>query len=203
MNRLCTKRVFPITVLCALVASLLLCSADITLPANFHYELLFDNLPHVRSMTISPSGIVYVGSFLPQNDPVFIGLPSDVYALDVTNRKVYTVASGLVVPNGVAFRNGNLYIGLVDQILVVRDVEANLQTPPAPEVFMHLVNSSLVLPNPLHRMSYPVPLLLIMFLISWLLDELCEMLHSERSVAYCWIVSFLTCRWMAIHEVWS
>ena len=80
-------------------------------------------------MTVSPSGIVYVGN----KDG------NKVYAVADENRdgkadKVYTVASGLHKPNGVAFRDGSLYIATVSTILRIDNIEANLSAPAKPVV---------------------------------------------------------------------
>ncbi len=47
---------------------------------------------------------------------------------------VYTIASGLNSPNGVAFRNGSLYVAEINRILRFDDIENNLGNPPAYKV---------------------------------------------------------------------
>ncbi|MGH7574763.1 MAG: PQQ-dependent sugar dehydrogenase [Longimicrobiales bacterium] len=44
------------------------------------------------------------------------------------------IASGLEQPNGVAFRNGALYVATASQILRFDDIERQLDSPPAPVV---------------------------------------------------------------------
>ena len=66
---------------------------------------------------------------------VFVGsrLVGKLYA--VTNkdgkRTVKTIASGLHRPNGVAFKNGTLYIAELSKISKVEKVEDNLDSPPS------------------------------------------------------------------------
>jgi len=48
--------------------------------------------------------------------------------------QVYTLAKGLKMPNGVAFRDGHLYVAEVNRILKYENIEANLANPPAPIV---------------------------------------------------------------------
>jgi len=45
---------------------------------------------------------------------------------------VYTVASGLNSPNGVAFKDGSLYIATISTILRLDSIEARLANPPQP-----------------------------------------------------------------------
>jgi glucose/arabinose dehydrogenase len=60
-----------------------------------------------------------------------------VYALTHRNRdgvadQVPVIASGLKLPMGVAFHDGDLYVSAVSRILVWRDIEQHLDAPPAP-----------------------------------------------------------------------
>ncbi len=100
----------------------------IRLPSGFRISV-YAEVPNARSITLSPSGILYVGNRDKDN----------VYAVVDENKdgkadKVYTVASGLNTPNGVAFKNGNLYIATISSILKIDNVEQNLADPPAPKI---------------------------------------------------------------------
>jgi glucose/arabinose dehydrogenase len=65
---------------------------------------------------------------------VFVGTRADrVYAID-TQGRVYTIARGLSMPNGVAFRDGALFIADVSTILKLPNIEASLRRPPRPEI---------------------------------------------------------------------
>jgi glucose/arabinose dehydrogenase len=62
-----------------------------------------------------------------------------VYAVVDRNRdhkadKVYTVAQGLNTPNGIAYRNGSLYIAQIDRILRLDGIDTHLASPPRPVV---------------------------------------------------------------------
>ena len=48
--------------------------------------------------------------------------------------RVVTVASGLMMPNGVAFRDGDLYVAEINRVLRFDDVESNLESFPEPVV---------------------------------------------------------------------
>jgi len=102
--------------------------ADIKLPAGFSISV-FAEVPNARSLAISPSGTVFVGN----RDE------DKVYAVKDTNGdfvadKKWVLASGLNMPNGVAFKDGDLYIAEVSRISRIRDVENKLDNPGKPEV---------------------------------------------------------------------
>lgn len=98
----------------------------IKLPPGFTISV-YAEVPNARSMTMSPSGVLYVGT-----------RSSDkVYAVTDVNKdgradKVFTVASGLHSPNGVAFKDGNLYIDTISAILTINNIEASLASPAKP-----------------------------------------------------------------------
>jgi glucose/arabinose dehydrogenase len=100
---------------------------SLRVPPGFTVSLFSGDVPGARSLALSPSGVLYVGT----QDA------GKVYALvdkdkDGKADRVYTVASGLDTPNGVAFKDGALYIGLVSHILKLAAIEEHLDHPPAP-----------------------------------------------------------------------
>ncbi len=100
----------------------------IKLPPGFTISV-FAEVPNARSMAISPSGTLFVGN---RNE-------DKVYAVTDENKdgkadKVYTIASGLHVPNGVAFKDGSLFIATVSSILRLDNIETSLANPPKPIV---------------------------------------------------------------------
>ncbi|HSN59417.1 MAG TPA: sorbosone dehydrogenase family protein [Ferruginibacter sp.] len=100
----------------------------IKLPEGFSISV-YAEVPNARSITLSPSGVLYVGNR--SGDKVFAVTDENK---DGKADKVYTIASGLNTPNGVAFKNGNLYIATISSILKLENIESNLATPPAPKV---------------------------------------------------------------------
>ena len=77
----------------------------IKLPPGFSIAVWAENVKGPRTMTLAPDGTVFVGTWT-------IG---SVYALADRNKDnkadaVITVASGLRMPNGVAFKDGTLYV---------------------------------------------------------------------------------------------
>ena len=104
-------------------------NVGITLPPGFHISIYADNLPGARSMTLSPSGVLFVGT----------RGEGKVYAIVDTNKdfkadKIYTLAENLSMPNGVAFKNGALFVAEVSRILRFDDIENKLINPPTPVV---------------------------------------------------------------------
>lgn len=101
----------------------------VKLPPGFSISIYASNVPHARSMTLSPNGTLFVGT----------RTAGIVYAVldrdrDSTADEVIVIAKGLNMPNGVAFRDGALYVAEVSRILRYDRIEASLYNPPAPVV---------------------------------------------------------------------
>ncbi|MEO6325886.1 MAG: PQQ-dependent sugar dehydrogenase [Thermoanaerobaculia bacterium] len=100
--------------------------AALKLPPGFHIAIFSDQVPGARSMTLGAKGTLFVGTR---------ESPGAVYALrdedhDGRADKVVTIAKGLRMPNGVAFRDGSLYIAEVSRILRLDRIEEQLDSPP-------------------------------------------------------------------------
>ncbi|WP_448518320.1 PQQ-dependent sugar dehydrogenase [Rhodoflexus sp.] len=100
----------------------------IKLPEGFSISV-FAEVNNARSMCLSPSGVLYVGNR--QGDKVYAIIDRDN---DFRADEVKVIASGLEMPNGVAFRDGSLYVAEVSRILRFDNIEENLDNPPAPVV---------------------------------------------------------------------
>ena len=95
----------------------------ISLPDGFKIDVYASDVENARSMTISPSGTVFVGNR--KADNVFALIDSDK---DGKVDKKYLITDKLTnMPNGVVFHNGNLYVAEVNKIWLFEDVEKNLQ----------------------------------------------------------------------------
>ncbi|WP_310686455.1 PQQ-dependent sugar dehydrogenase [Aliifodinibius sp. S!AR15-10] len=102
---------------------------ELTMPEGFNISIYAADVPNARSMTMSPSGVLFVGTRQAGN----------VYAVTDENNdfkadRVITIAEGLAMPNGVAFRDGALYVAEVSRILRYDNIERNLENPPEPVV---------------------------------------------------------------------
>jgi len=110
---------------CAAPANL----AQLTLPAGFRIDVFAAGVPNARELALGANGTVFAGS----DDE------GKVYALVDANHdgraeRVAVVASGLQMPTGIAFHDGDLYIGAVSRVLRLRGIEAHLDNPPKPEI---------------------------------------------------------------------
>ncbi len=102
---------------------------DIKLPPGFQIEIYADHVPGARSMALSPNGTLFVGT----------RSEGTVYAIQTSGNKhkggkIITISHGLNMPNGVAFRDGDLYVAEVSRIIRFKNIESKLENPPAPEV---------------------------------------------------------------------
>jgi len=116
-----------ITFLCSQASGLPL--DQIKLPSGFEISIYADNVPNARSMTLSPNGTLFVGTRNAGNVYAILDKDQDNIA-----DEVITIARGLNMPNGVAFRDGALYLAEVNRILRYDSIEANLNNPPVPIV---------------------------------------------------------------------
>lgn len=99
----------------------------IKLPPGFRIEQVTDQVPDARAMTFSPAGTLYVGS----------RGAGKVYAVAAPlsgKPQVHTVASGLTLPIGVAWRDGALYASSVSRIVRLDGIDNRLDNPPRPVV---------------------------------------------------------------------
>jgi glucose/arabinose dehydrogenase len=105
----------------------------IRLPEGFAIEVFVPDLPKARSMTIGDNGTVFVGT---RKD-------SRVWAVRTARDpdggfralgEPVVIASGLDMPNGVAFHDGGLFVAEVSRISFYPDIENRLEDPPPPLV---------------------------------------------------------------------
>lgn len=101
---------------------------NIHLPEGFKINVFAEDVPHARSLEWSPDGILFAGT---REDKVYAILDTNQ---DYRADKVITIAEGLFMPNGVAFREGALYVAEVNRVLRFDQIEKNLENPPDPVV---------------------------------------------------------------------
>ena len=97
----------------------------VKLPPGFEISVFADNVPDARSLALGRNNVLFVGT----------RGAGRVYALryrDGRATEVLTIASGLKMPNGVAVRDGALFVAEVNRILRFDDIEAQLEHPPRP-----------------------------------------------------------------------
>ncbi len=100
---------------------------EISLPPGFSISAYAANVTGARSMTLGANGTLFVGS----------RSRGKVYAIVDRNQdhkadQVITIANGLKSPNGVAFRDGALYVAEINRVIRFDNIEARLNNPPKP-----------------------------------------------------------------------
>lgn len=102
---------------------------QIRLPDGYAISVFADSVENARSMALSPSGVLFVGTRQVGKVHALIDSDGDGRA-DVH----HLIAEGLQMPNGVAFRDGSLFVAEVSRILRYDDIENRLADPPEPVV---------------------------------------------------------------------
>ena len=95
----------------------------IKLPPGFEISVFAENIPNVRSLALGKNDILFAST----------RSAGRVYALrhrDGRATQILTVASGLNMPNGIALRDGALYVAEVNRILRFDDIEKRLEAAP-------------------------------------------------------------------------
>ncbi len=101
---------------------------QIKLPPGFKIAI-YARVPNARSMVLSASGTLFVGNR--SGDKVYAVQDTDG---DNVADKTYVIDEGLKMPNGVALKDGDLYVATVSTLYRYPDIEANLANPPARQV---------------------------------------------------------------------
>uniref|UniRef100_UPI0040485331 PQQ-dependent sugar dehydrogenase n=3 Tax=Roseivirga sp. TaxID=1964215 RepID=UPI0040485331 len=105
--------------------------SKIQLPEGFKIEVFAQDIPDARSLASTPDGkTIFVGNRSRKN----------VYALtdtdgDMIADKTDVIATGLTMPNGVAFHNGDLFVAEVSKIHRFPNIMANLASPKSEVIY--------------------------------------------------------------------
>lgn len=102
---------------------------NLHVPDGFKLSVFADNLPNARSLALGDNGIVYVGT----------GTSGTVYAVEDSNHdgvadENHTITTNLYMPNGVAYKDGDLYVAEVNRIIRFDGITQALNKPPKPVV---------------------------------------------------------------------
>ena len=98
------------------------------LPAGFSISV-FAELANPRQLAMSPEGVIFAGSRRKGRVYAIVDRDGDFIA-----DEVITIDKGLKLPSGIAYKDGDLYVGAVNRLLVYKDIVANLDSPPEPQV---------------------------------------------------------------------
>ena len=102
---------------------------EVRLPAGFKIALYASGIQDARSMAVGDRGTLFVGSRKAGNVYAIVDKDGDKVA-----ETKHTIATGLFMPCGIAFRNGSLYVAEVNRVLRFDNIEDSLTSPPAPVV---------------------------------------------------------------------
>ena len=102
---------------------------NLNLPVGFKIDVFAEGIDGARSMAMGDEGTLFVGT---RNEKT-------VYAIKDTDGdyradRIMILDSTLEVPNGIAFRDGALFVAQVDRLLRYPNIEANLEIIPEPQV---------------------------------------------------------------------
>jgi glucose/arabinose dehydrogenase len=95
--------------------------AAISLPPGFRISLFADHVPNARSMASGPEGILFVGTRKAGRVYAIVDRDGDYRA-----EQTIVLADGLRMPNGVAFKDGHLYVAEVHQVIRFDDIVDHL-----------------------------------------------------------------------------
>lgn len=127
------SKVFPVFLILLNILLNLSCTSKdeisnthIKLPAGFKISVYAENIPNARSMELSESGILFVSTRTAGNVYALIDNDKD-FKVD----EVITIATGLDMPNGVALKDGDLYVAEVSRVIKFPQIETNLRNNPS------------------------------------------------------------------------
>lgn len=95
----------------------------ITLPDRYHIEMYADNVPNARAMDFAEDGTLFAGS----------RMEGKVYAI-TPEREVIVIDTGLELPTGLDYFEGNLYVSEVSRINKYPDILKTFRHSPEPVV---------------------------------------------------------------------
>ncbi len=100
----------------------------IKLPPGFTIEL-YAEVPNARSMALAPNGTLFVGT---RTEGKVYAIPTRGESAEV--KKPIVIAERLNMPNGVAFKDGALYVAEVNRVLRYDGIESRLKDSPKPVI---------------------------------------------------------------------
>jgi glucose/arabinose dehydrogenase len=99
------------------------------LPPGFSIGMYSATVPNARSIALGRKGTVFVGTR--RDDKVYALVDENG---DYQADRVYVVAKDLNTPNGVAYKDGSLYIAEISRLLRLDGIDDKLDEPPRPVV---------------------------------------------------------------------
>lgn len=103
--------------------------SEIELPEGFQVHYYAQDVVNARSMVLSPSNTLFVSTRKADKVYAFKDTNND-YQADLR----YLITDKLKMPNGVAFKDGDLFVAEVDKVWRFPDIEQNLDNVEEPEL---------------------------------------------------------------------
>ena len=102
---------------------------SLRMPEGFHMEV-YGRVDNARSMAMSPDGTLFIGN----------KANGAVYALQDRNKDLkadtlYTIAKDLNMPNGIAFKDGALYVAEINKLWRYDAIEEHIDDPKATLIY--------------------------------------------------------------------
>ena len=102
---------------------------SLRMPEGFHMEV-YGRVDNARSMAMSPDGTLFIGN----------KANGAVYALQDRNKDLkadtlYTIAKDLNMPNGIAFKDGALYVAEINKLWRYDAIEDHIDDPKATLIY--------------------------------------------------------------------
>jgi len=101
----------------------------IKMPDGFKINIYARNITNARALAIGDKGTIFVGNRKGGYVHALVDEDKD-FKVD----RVYKIGENLNSPNGVAFRNGALYVGEIHRVIRYDKIEEKLHNPPDPVV---------------------------------------------------------------------
>ncbi len=98
----------------------------VNLPDGFAIEV-YAEVPAARTLVAGADGVIFVSTR--RDDKIYAIVPNDEGGRDVV-----TLDDGLDMPNGIEYKDGDLYVAELSRVLRYADIDDRLRDMPEPEV---------------------------------------------------------------------
>jgi hypothetical protein len=102
--------------------------SHLRVPSEFRLSVFTDKIGSVRSLALSPTGIVYATQGRSNSGVVYGCRDNDGDGSALSPGECWPVTAPMVQPNGIAFMGTDLFVAMIDRICVIRDVDTDPTT---------------------------------------------------------------------------